>query len=125
MTMHGDFSPEARAGAQRKARAAAVFAEHAERIVDDLPVLTTHVLVAVVDGNYSFSGSYHVETTEIVSRVPELEADGGWAMVFSSATTVEDVRRRADEMASIANQRVAAIDRILTRRAAQSEAESG
>ena len=118
MTMHGDFSPEARAAAQRKAQAAAVFAEHAERIVDELPVLNTHVLIAVVDGNYGYGGSHQVETTEIVARVPQLEADGGWAMVFSPSTTVEDVRRRADEMASIANQRVAAIDRILARRAA-------
>jgi len=118
MTMHGDFSPEARDAAQRKARAAAVFADHAEHIVDALPVLNTHVLIAVVDGNYGYSGSHHVETTDIVARVPELEADGGWAMVFSPNTTVEDVRRRAAEMASIANQRVAAIDRIAARRAA-------
>jgi hypothetical protein len=38
--------------------------------------------------------------------------------VFSPGASVADIRRRTDEMASLAAQRAAAIDRILARRAA-------
>jgi hypothetical protein len=37
-------------------------------------------------------------------------------MVFSPGCSVDDVRRRTDEMASIASQRAAAIERIIARR---------
>ena len=46
----------------------------------------------------------------------EREGDG-WAMVFSPGSSVADVRRRTAEMADIARARIAAIDRILARRA--------
>ncbi len=117
MTMHGDLSPEARERAGRTVEVAAVFAEHAEVItmrLVDLP--DEHVLVAVVDARHTFSGVHHVPQADLLDRVPELETAGGWVMVFSSGTTSEDVRRRAQEMASIARQRAAAIDRITERR---------
>ena len=61
MTVHGDCSPEARALAQEKARAATVFGEHAEAIVAALPdVPDGHVLVAVVDETQMLSGMHHV-----------------------------------------------------------------
>lgn len=117
MAMHGDLSPEARDRAGRTVEVAAVFAEHAELIVERLPdVPEGHVLVAVVDGAHEFSGTHHVEQTDLVMRVPELEQTGGWAMVFSPGSSVEDVRRRTDEWADIARRRAAAIDRILARR---------
>lgn len=121
MAMHGDLSPEARARAGRTVEVAAVFAEHAELIVSRLPdVPEGYVLVAVVDHTHAFAGTHHVEQSQLVMRVPELEQTGGWAMVFSRGSSVADVRQRAEEMASIARQRAAAIDRILARRAAQS-----
>jgi len=116
MTNHGDFSPEARAAAQRKAQAARVFAEHADLIVAALPeVPEGHVLVAVVDDAHEFSGTHHVAQEEIVVRVPELEG-GGWAMVFTDGSDADDVRRRADEMATLAQRRAEMIARITARR---------
>jgi hypothetical protein len=117
MATHGDFSLEARERAHRTVLVADVFADNAELIVAALPdVPDGHVLVAVVDGGHAFGGVHHVERARLVERVPQLEAGGGWAMVFSPGVSVEDVRRRTDEMASIAQQRAAAIDRILARR---------
>lgn len=116
MTNHGDFSPEARDSAHGKARAAEVFAEHAEIIVAALPDLPDgHVLVAVVDDGHAFSGTHHVAQTDIVARVPELEGEG-WAMVFTDGSDAEDVRRRAAEMATLARRRAEMIARIQSRR---------
>jgi hypothetical protein len=116
MTSHGDYSVEARAAAEGKARAAGVFAEHAETIVAALPdVPQGHVLVAVVDHQHAFTGTHHVAQDEIVERIPQLEAQG-WAMVFTSGTDVTEIRRRADEMATLARRRAEMITRIRTRR---------
>lgn len=116
MTSHGDHSPEARAGAERKAAAAAVFAEHADVIVAALPdVPDGHVLVAVVDDGHIFSGTHHVAQDEIVARVPELEG-AGWAMVFTTGADVDDVRRRTAEMATLARRRAEMITRIRARK---------
>ncbi len=118
MANHGDFSPEARERAGRTAEVAAIFADQAEVIVAALPDLPEgHVLVAVVDAGNEFAGTNHVDRTEIVERVPQLEHPDGWAMVFSAGTSADEVRRRSEEMGSIARQRAAAIDRILARRA--------
>lgn len=116
MTNHGDYSLEARSSAEGKARAAGVFADHAETIVAALPdVPSGHVLVAVVDDAHSFTGTHHVAQTDIVARVPELEGSG-WAMVFAEGTDVDAVRRRTDEMAMLARRRAEMITRIRTRR---------
>jgi hypothetical protein len=114
---HGDYSLQARTAAEGKARAAGVFAEHAEVIVAALPgVPEGHVLVAIVDHEHAFTGTHHVAQDELVARIPELEAEG-WAMVFTSGTDVAEVRRRADEMATLARRRAEMITRIRTRRA--------
>ena len=113
---HGDYSPEARAAALDKARAANVFGEHAEHIVAALPHLPDgHVLVAIVDDGHGFAGTHHVPQEQIVARVPELES-GGWAMVFTGGSDVEDVQRRADEMGTLARRRAEMIERITARR---------
>jgi hypothetical protein len=118
LTTHGDFSPAARERAHRTVLVADVFADNAEVIVAALPELPDgYVLVAVVAPDHEFAGTHHVERTNLVQRVPELEQGGGWAMVFSPGSSVDDIRRRTDEMASIATQRAAAIDRIAARRA--------
>lgn len=114
---HGDHSPEAKDAALGKARAANVFADHAEVIVAALPdVPEGHVLVAVVDDGHAFSGTHHVAQDEIVERVPELEAGTGWAMVFTPGTDVAGVRRRTDEMGSLARRRAEMITRITARK---------
>ena len=119
MTMHGDVSPEARDRAMRTVVAAVVFADNAEAVVAELPGLADeHVLVAVVDREFELTGLHHVAQGDLVMRVPELETAGGWAMVFSRGSTAEDVRRRANEMADIAEKRASAIDRIIARRTA-------
>jgi hypothetical protein len=116
VSTHGDYSPQARTAAEGKARAAGVFAQNAETIVDALPdVPQGHVLVAVVDHEYAFTGTHHVAQEEIVVRIPELEARG-WAMVFTTGSDVREVRRRADEMATLARRRAEMITRIQTRR---------
>ncbi len=117
MANHGDVSPEARARAGRTVDAAGVFADHAEVIVAALPdVPEGHVLIAVVDDAHAFTGTHHVAQDTIVERVPELEGEGGWAMVFTSGVGAEDVRRRTDEMAALATRRREMIDRILARK---------
>ncbi len=116
MTAHGDYSSSAHSSAQDKARAAGVFADHAEVIVAALPdVPEGHVLVAIVDETHAFAGTHHVLQTEIVARVPELEGEG-WAMVFTEGADVQDVRRRTEEMAMLARRRAEMITRIRTRR---------
>jgi hypothetical protein len=111
-----DLSPEARERARRTVDVAAVFGQHADEIadaVDDVP--DGHVLVAVVDGAHDFTGTHLVSTDDLVERVSSLEGPGGWAMVFSPGADAEHVRRRTGEMATIAEQRIAAIDRITSR----------
>jgi hypothetical protein len=117
VTSHGDFSPEARAHAERTVEVAAIFADSAELIVarlDDVPA--GHVLVAVVDLDNRVSGMHHVEQTDLVERVPQLEATEGRSMVFSPGSSVADVRRRTDDMAATARRRAEVIDRIAARR---------
>ena len=115
MTNHGDHSPEAHAAALGKAQAAGVFADNADVIVAALPdVPDGHVLVAVVDHTHDFTGTHHVPQTDIVERVPELEREG-WAMVFTDGTDADAVRRRAEEMATLARRRAEMIKRIQAR----------
>ena len=112
-----DLSPQALDRARGGQQAAAAFDAHAEAIAastGDVPV--EHVLVAVVSAEYVFLGSHIVPRAELVERVPVLE-DGGWAMVFSHGATAAQVRARAAEMASLAGQRAAAIERIVSRQA--------
>lgn len=116
MTNHGEYTPEARTSAEGKARAAGVFAEHAEIIVAALPqVPAGHVLVAIVDDAHEFAGTHHVPQTEIVARVPQLEGTG-WAMVFTEGADVDEIRRRTEEMATLARRRAEMITRIRARR---------
>jgi hypothetical protein len=122
MTAHGDFSPEARERAVRTAVVAAIIGEHAELIVSRLPdVPEGSVLVAVVDDSHTFAGTHHVGQAELPSRIPELESDGGWTMVFSYPATVADVQRRTADYAATASKRAEVIDRIIARRAAANE----
>lgn len=117
VAMHGDFSPEARQRALRTILVSDVFADNADEIVAALlRVPAGHVLVAVVDEGHGFAGTHHVEEAQIAQRVPELEHPGGWAMVFSPGTKPEDVKRRANSMADIAQKRLERIDRINARR---------
>jgi hypothetical protein len=122
VTVHGDVSAEARQRALRTVLVSDVFADNAELIAAAAAqVPPGHVLVAVVDAGHGFAGTHHVAEPEIASRVPELESPDGWAMVFSAGSTAERIRRRAESMANIAQQRVARIDRINARRAGAGE----
>jgi hypothetical protein len=112
-----DLSPEARGRARETIVVAEVFGANADEIAAAVAEVSAgHVLVAVVDQAHEFAGTHPVSRDELVDAVPALEADGGWAMVFSSGADADHVRRRTAEMASIARQRVEAIDRILARR---------
>ena len=112
-----DLSPEAQERARLTVQVAAVFGAYADRIARDvLDLPDGHVLVAVVDGGHEFLGTHHVDKAEMVARIPELEGPGGWAMVFSPGADAEHVRRRAGEMAAIAQQRIETIERIRARR---------
>ena len=57
-----------------------------------------HVVVAVVTEDYDFDGVHHVARTELVERVPALEGENGWAMVFSEGTDAAHVEARTTEM---------------------------
>jgi hypothetical protein len=116
VTTHGDYSAEARTAAQQKARAAGVFAAHAEIIVAALPdVPENHVLVAIVDETHEFTGTHHVARGDVALRVPELEGDG-WAFIVSPGSDLTEVRRRTDEMATLALRRAEMITRIQARK---------
>lgn len=117
MAMHGDYSPEARDRAKRTVTAAGVFGRNADAIVAAADVVAEgYVLVAVVSAAHELAGTHHVDQAEIVERVPALEGDGGWAMVFSPGTTVADVRRRTTEMADTAARRALLIERLIAKR---------
>jgi hypothetical protein len=112
------FSPEARARAVQTIEVADIFVAKADEIMAAMAdVPAGHVLVAVVDDTHHFTGTHHVPTDTMVERVPELESDGGWAMIFPLGTTRHDVERRTAELADINRKRIAAIDRIIARRA--------
>ena len=116
MTNHGDYSSEAHVAASQKARAAGVFNEHAEVIAAALPdVPDGHVLVAVVDETHEFAGTHHVPREDIATRVPELEG-AGWAFIVSPGSAVEDIKRRTDEMGTLARRRAEMITRIRANR---------
>jgi hypothetical protein len=116
MTFHGDYSPAARTAAEGRVRAAGVFAIHAETIVAALPdVPSDSVLVAVVDETHAFTGTHSVPRVQIAGRVPELEGTG-WALVVSPGADVDEIRRRTEEMATLARRRAEMITRILARR---------
>lgn len=122
MSSHGDFSPQARDRAHRTVLVAEIFSDHAEVIVAQLPdVPEGSVLVAVVDADHAFTGTHRVEQADLPERIPQLESDGGWAMVFSYPATVDDVRRRTTDYAATARKRAELIDRIIARRAADDE----
>jgi hypothetical protein len=114
-----DLSPEARDRARETVAVAEVFGANADEIAAAVAEVSAgHVVIAVVDETHEFAGTHHVSTDELVDAVPALEGDGGWAMVFSPGADVAHVRRRTTEMASIAKQRIDAINRILARREA-------
>ncbi|SOD72026.1 hypothetical protein SAMN05892883_1472 [Jatrophihabitans sp. GAS493] len=111
------LSPEALERARRTILVSDVFAELADEIVAAVyEVPDAHVLVVVVDGNHKFAGMHHVKTEELAVKVPPLEGDGGWTMVFSTGATPLSVRQRTDKMADLAQQRINAIERINARR---------
>jgi hypothetical protein len=111
-----DLSPQAVARARDSIDAAPVFAANASRIAELTPeLLAEQVLVAVVNPQHQFAGVWVVDRADVVTRVPVLEADG-WAMVFSPGADAEQVRYRAAEMASLAEQRIETIARLSAKR---------
>ena len=113
-----DLSPEAVARAEGSILAAPVFADHADLIASLTPDLPTdQVLVAVVDTDYAFTGTYVVARAELVDVVPDLEG-AGWAMVFSHRSDADSVRYRANEMASLAAKRITMIEHLRAKQAA-------
>ena len=118
-----DLSPAARERAQRTVSVADVFAAHAQEIAVAVELLPAkHVLVAIVDSENEFRGTHQVDETDLIERVKELEGPDGWAMVFSAGAHPEHVRTRTGEMASIAQKRADAIDRITARQTQSGDA---
>jgi hypothetical protein len=112
-----DLSPEAQQRARETVEVAGVFGANADEIAAAVAEVSDgQVLVAVVAGTHEFAGTHQISKDELVDAVPALEADGGWVMVFSSGADAGHVRRRTAEMASIARQRIDAIERIIARR---------
>ncbi len=112
-----DISPEQIEKSRRTIRAAGVFADNSEAIVTQVTQLPEdHVVVAVVTEDYLFDGVHHVARHELVERVPALEGDNGWAMVFSEGADLEHVGSRTSEMAALAEKRIEMISRIAARR---------
>ena len=117
MANHGDLSPEARERAHRTVLVADVFADNADTIVAALLELPDgHVLVAIVDSAHAFDRVHHVDRADRAPRGPARAREGGWVMVFSAGTSADEIRKRTDQMASLAAQRAATIDRINARK---------
>ena len=94
-----------------------MFAAHADEIALAVTELVDkHVLAAIVNGALEFTGTHPVAEVEIIDRIKELEFPDGSAMVFSPGADADHVRARTAEMASLARQRIAAIERINARR---------
>ncbi len=83
----------------------------------DLP--PKHVLVAIVDPDDSFRGTFPVAEVELIEKVKELEFPESHAMVFSPGADAEHVRTRTTEMAALARKRIETIERINARKAAE------
>jgi hypothetical protein len=111
-----DVSPEQIERSRRTIRAAGVFAENSDLIVARVAELPDdHVVVAVVSEDHEFAGVHHVSRLDLVERVPALEGENGWAMLFSPGTDVEHVAARTSEMISLAGKRIEMISRINAR----------
>jgi hypothetical protein len=111
-----EISPEQVAKSRRTIQAAGVFASNADAIVEHVGALPDeHVVVAVVTEDYDFDGVHHVSVEELVERVPSLEGPNGWAMVFSAGTDHAHVAARTTEMVSLAEKRIAMIEKIAAR----------
>jgi hypothetical protein len=120
-----DLSPAAVERAQRSIKAAPVFAEHADIIAAQTPELASDdVLVAVVDADFAFTGTWVVARAEVVARVPELEGTG-WAMVCSHKSDAEQIRYRAGEMSSLAAKRIEMIARVRAKEEFRSASPGG
>ena len=112
-----DISPQQIEKSRRTIRAAGVFAENSDVIVAHVAQLPEdHVVVAVVSEDYLFDGVHHVARTELVERVPALEGDNGWAMVFSEGADTDHIGVRTAEMIALAEKRIEMISRIAARR---------
>ncbi len=112
-----DLSPEAKDRARRTIEVSRVIAAHADEIAEaTLTVPDGHVLVAVVDTDLEFAGMHWVSESELIERIAELEGPDGSAMVFSRGIEPGHVHGRTSELASIAEQRIATIERITARR---------
>jgi alkyl hydroperoxide reductase subunit AhpF len=117
-----DLSPEAKERARRTIAVSQVIAAHADEIAQATETLPDgHVLVALVDAEYQFAGMHWVGENELIERIAELEGPNGSAMVFSRDIEPAHVHGRTAELASIAEQRIATIDRITARREQQSD----
>ena len=112
-----DVSPEQIERSRRTIRAADVIADNTDAIVAHVGELPDdHVVVAVVTSDHEFAGVHHVSRLELVEKVPALEGDSGWAMVFSAGTDDAHVAARTTEMKSLAEKRIEMISRINGRR---------
>lgn len=125
-----DMSPAARDRAVDTIVAAAAFGDATDHILGACAELDDEqtVVVAVVEPagegqrGLLLSGVHYVGQTDLVEKVPVLEGDAGWAMVFSKSTDALDIRRRCEEMATIAEKRIDALDRIAAKREARERA---
>src|ERR1700709_1623084 len=112
-----DVSPEQIEKSRRTIKAAGVFADNSDAIVSHVTELPEdHVVVAVVTEDHVFSGVHHVSRLELVERVPALEGENGWAMVFSQGADADHVEARTTEMIALARKRIEMIERIAARR---------
>ncbi len=112
-----DLTPEAKERARRTIAIASVLAEHADEIAAATVALPErHVLVALVDGDNAYIGTHVVSETELIERIADLEGANGSAMVFTRDIEPTHVHDRTSELASIAEQRIVTIERIIARR---------
>ena len=112
-----DLTPEAKERARRTIAIASVLAEHADEIAAATVALPErHVLVALVDSDNAYLGTHVVDETELIERIADLEGPNGSAMVFTRDIEPAHVHTRTSELASIAEQRIVTIERIIARR---------
>jgi len=91
--------------AKRTVRAADVLHDKARAIAQVCAKADPdEVVVAVVEQDGRFGGTWPIAAAQLSTRVEHLEA-GGWVLLFSPSTPVGDIEARCRELARLASRR--------------------
>ncbi len=102
---------------QRTVEAMTVLGEHAQviaRVCADAS--DSELILALVDPDLVFGGVRTIPVEQLSARVTPDEA-GGWSLLFSPGTSVEEIAARCRTRAHLASQRRSTMRRLVGRQA--------